>query len=133
MIRSGRTEEAYHRYGLQTATGPTYLSTYRNTVRRYPDRDRLQVLLDLIEPRGERVKWFAAAKDEGFLDVAVLCALDFSVEPAVKEIAQPLVASTPTEGNRRQGEVFERRYSVSARDSRCPDDIRQVLERWPLE
>ena len=32
------------------------------------------MLLDLIEARGERGKWFAAAKDEGFLDVAVSCA-----------------------------------------------------------
>jgi hypothetical protein len=40
------------------------------------------VLLDLIEARGERGKWFAAAKYEGFLDVAVSCARDFSVEPA---------------------------------------------------
>jgi len=40
------------------------------------------VLLDLIEARGERGKWFSAAKDGGFLDVAVSCARDFSVEPA---------------------------------------------------
>ena len=32
------------------------------------------MLLDLIEARGECGKWFAAAKDEGFLDVAVSCA-----------------------------------------------------------
>jgi hypothetical protein len=82
LIKSGRTEEAYRRYGLKTVTGPTYLSIYRETVKRYPDRDRRQVLLDLIEARGQRGKWFAAAKDAGFLDIALLCARDFTVEPA---------------------------------------------------
>ena len=40
------------------------------------------MLLDLIETRGERGKWFAAAKDAGFLDVALVCARDFAAEPA---------------------------------------------------
>jgi hypothetical protein len=74
LIKSERTEEACRRYGLQTATGPTYLSIHRDTAKRYPAKDRRQVLLDLIEARGERGKWFAAAKGEGFLDVAVSCA-----------------------------------------------------------
>jgi hypothetical protein len=29
-----------------------------------------------------RGKWFAAAKDAGFLDVALLCARDYAAEPA---------------------------------------------------
>src|SRR4051812_34077926 len=33
-------------------------------------------LLDLIETRGERGKWFAAAKDAGLLDIALICARD---------------------------------------------------------
>ena len=74
LIKSGRTEEAYRRYGLKTVTGPTYLSIYRETLKRYPDRDRRQVLLDLIEARGQRGKCFAAAKDAGFLDIALVCA-----------------------------------------------------------
>jgi hypothetical protein len=82
LIKSGRTEEAYRRYGLKTVTGPTYLSIYRETFKRYPARDRRQVLLDLIEARGQRGKWFAAAKDARFLDIALVCARDFTVEPA---------------------------------------------------
>src|SRR5438128_11398759 len=61
---------------------PTYLAIFRDTVKRYPDRDRRQVLLDLIERRGERGKRFAAAKDAGFLDVALLCARDYAAGPA---------------------------------------------------
>jgi hypothetical protein len=82
LIKRGRTEDAYNRYGLRTVRGSTYLSIYRETVKRYPDRDRRQVLLDLIEARGQRGKWFAAAKDAGFLDIALVCARDFTVEPA---------------------------------------------------
>jgi hypothetical protein len=82
LIKFGRADDAYFRYGLKTATGPTYLAIFRDTVKRYPDRDRHQVLLDLIERRGERGKWFAAAKDAGFLDVALLCARDYAAEPA---------------------------------------------------
>jgi hypothetical protein len=82
LIKSGRADEAYHRYGLKAATGPTYLAVYRETVKRYPERDRRQVLLDLIETRGDRGKWFAAAKDAGFLEVALVCARDFTAEPA---------------------------------------------------
>src|SRR5262249_717156 len=78
----GRTDEAYHRYGLKVATGPTYLAIFRETIKRYPERDRRQVLLDLIEARGERGKWFAAAKDAGLLDVALQCARDAAAEPA---------------------------------------------------
>jgi hypothetical protein len=82
LIKSGRSDDAYSRYGLRTATGPTYLAIYRETAKRYPDRDRRQVLLDLIEMRGERGKWFAAAKEAGLLDIALLCARDFAAEPA---------------------------------------------------
>ena len=35
----------------------------------------------------------------------------------LSEDTQPLIAGTPKEGNRRQAEVFERRYSASARGS----------------
>jgi hypothetical protein len=82
LIKCGRADDAYHRYGLKTATGPTYLAIFRDTVKRYPDRDRRQVLLDLIETRAETGKWFAAAKDAGLFDVALLCARDHAAEPA---------------------------------------------------
>ena len=39
-------------------------------------------MLDLIETRGERGKWFAAAKDAGLLDIALVCARDYAAEPA---------------------------------------------------
>jgi len=97
LIKSGRADDAYRRYGLKTATGSTYLAIFRQTIKRYPDRDRRQVLLDLIEVRGERGKWFAAAKDAGLLDIALLCARDFTAEPAtLVRATRDFAAKAPT-------------------------------------
>lgn len=82
LLRARRADDAYRTYGLRTGTGTTYLAIYRDTVRRYPGRDARQVLLDLIEARGERGKWFAAAKDAGILDVALDCARAPEADPA---------------------------------------------------
>ena len=82
LLRQGRSEEAYRHYGLRAAAGATNLTVYRALVRAYPDRDRRGILLDLIGSRGEKGKWFAAAKDAGFLDVALDCAAEGSADPA---------------------------------------------------
>jgi len=78
----GRSDEAYQRYGLRAAGGGTNLATYRALVRAYPERDRRGVLCDLIANRGPAGKWFAAAKDAGFLDIALDCAREYGADPA---------------------------------------------------
>ena len=40
------------------------------------------MLLDLIETRGDKGKWFAAAKDAGFLDIALDCAAMHNADPS---------------------------------------------------
>ena len=82
LLKAGREEEAYRRYGPHVGVGATYVAIYRDTLRRYPGRDPRQVLLDLIEARGERGKWFAAAKSAGFLDIALECARTSDADPA---------------------------------------------------
>ncbi len=82
LIRHGRTGEAYPRYGLVAAGGTTNLATFRALTKRYPDRDRRQTLIDLIKTRGDKGKWFAAAKDAGFLDIALECAELSGVDPS---------------------------------------------------
>lgn len=82
LKQQGRDEEAYTRYGLRAASGTTNLAIYRALVRAYPDRDRRQMLLDLIESRGDRGKWFAAAKESGFLDIAIECAATHGADPS---------------------------------------------------
>ena len=82
LIRHGRSDEAYLRYGLRAVSGTTNLSIYRSLVRAYPDRDHRQMLLDLIETHGDKGKWFAAAKDAGFLDIALDCAAVHNADPS---------------------------------------------------
>jgi hypothetical protein len=82
LLKAGREEEAYRGYGLHVGAGSTYVAIYRDTRRRYPGRESRQVLLDLIEARGEPGKWFAAAKGAGFLDVALECARSLDADPA---------------------------------------------------
>ena len=80
LVDHGRADEAYRRYGLRAASGTTNLSVYRSLVRTYPDRNRM--LLDLIEARGDKGKWFAAGKDSGFFDIAVECAAAQGADPS---------------------------------------------------
>jgi hypothetical protein len=82
LIKNGRSDEAYQRYGLKTARGTTNLAVYRSLLRQYPDRDRRQMLLDLIDARGDKPKWFAAAKDAGFFDIALECASMSGADPS---------------------------------------------------
>ena len=81
LLDAGRSEEAYRRYGLFAAQASTNLNVFRTTAARYPGKDRRQVLLDLIQARGNKGKWFAAAKDAGFLDIALECARTGEAEP----------------------------------------------------
>ena len=82
LIEHGRAEEAYQSYGLRAANGTTNLATYRSLIRTYPDRDCRRMLLDLIESRGDKGKWFAAAKDAGFFDIALECAAAYGADPS---------------------------------------------------
>jgi hypothetical protein len=50
--------------------------TYRSIVRKYPERERAQILRDLIAATpGEEGKWFAAAKEAGQLEMASVAVL----------------------------------------------------------
>jgi len=82
LLRQGRTEDAYQRFGLPNAAGNTYVAMWRDLVKHYPDRDRRAILEDLIATHGAPGKWFATAKTAGFLDVALACAADIDAAPA---------------------------------------------------
>ena len=81
LLDAGRREEAYQRYGILSVIATNNLTIFRKTVAKYPERDPRQVLLDLIALRGEKGKWFAAAKDAGHLDIALDCASTGGTEP----------------------------------------------------
>jgi len=72
LISSGLHEEAYQRYGLSAAVANSYIARFRAVAKRYPTKDKLQILNDLIATTpGEEGKWFATAKDIGLFDLAL--------------------------------------------------------------
>jgi tetratricopeptide (TPR) repeat protein len=81
LLDLGRAEEAYRHFALPMAAGATYLATWRALTKRYPDRPTQDVLADLIETRGEKGKWFAAAKTAGCFDIALDCASAYDADP----------------------------------------------------
>jgi hypothetical protein len=72
LISSGLHEEAYQRYGLSAAVGNSYLARFRMVAKRYPKKDKSQILADLIATTpGEEGKWFATAKDLKLYELAL--------------------------------------------------------------
>lgn len=71
LLDLGRVDEAYAKYGLTASRASTGLATFRMIAKKYPGRDPKQFLLDLADSSGESGLWFAAAKDAGFLDLAL--------------------------------------------------------------
>ena len=82
LVRHGRSDEAYCRFGPPSASGNTYLAMWRDLVKRYPDIDARRVLEDLIATQGQKGKWFAAAKTAKYLDLALDCAAQPDAAPA---------------------------------------------------
>jgi tetratricopeptide (TPR) repeat protein len=82
LISSGRYEEAYQQYGLTANRGGTNLATFRNIVKKYPMKEKTQILEDLIESTpGEEGKWFATAKSIGLLALALKLAYQSPCDP----------------------------------------------------
>ncbi len=72
LISSGLYEEAYRRYGLGAAVGNSYIARFRSVAKRYPMKDKSQILSDLIATTpGEDGKWFATAKELELYDLAL--------------------------------------------------------------
>ena len=81
LIDMGRIEEAYKKYGLKIPSYGTYLNIYRAICKKYPTIDKRSLLLDCIKKTGDKGKWFASAKNAGFLDIALDCAQSSSSNP----------------------------------------------------
>jgi hypothetical protein len=80
LLDAGREAEAYEKYALTANVSSTGLATYRMIARKYPTRDPKQILLGLAKS-GDHGRWFAAAKDAGFLDLALYFAQTGSTDP----------------------------------------------------
>ena len=71
LLDLGRVDEAYEKYALTARDSSTGLAAFRNIVKKFPGRDSKKILMDLAGSSGEPGRWFAAAKDAGFLDLAL--------------------------------------------------------------
>ena len=56
LVRQGKADEAYRRFGLPAAAGNTWLAMWRDLVKRYPERDTRALLQDLIALHGRKGK-----------------------------------------------------------------------------
>ncbi|MFC1762971.1 hypothetical protein ACFL6U_12940 [Planctomycetota bacterium] len=81
LIKMGHIEEAYQQYGLKLPSYGTYLNIYRSLCKRYPSLDKRRILIDCMDKTGSKGKWFAAAKNAGFLDIALSCAKSRDGDP----------------------------------------------------
>ena len=82
LLSSGLYEEAYQQYALTVNQGQTNLATFRNIAKKYPMKDKVQILEDLIESTpDEEGKWFATAKSLGMLPLALKLAYQSPCDP----------------------------------------------------
>ena len=97
LLDSGLVEEAYRRYGLHAHRKGTYLATFREVARRYPDKDAATLLADLAGTTpGEEGKWFAAAKEAGLWGEAIALAGTSPTDPkTLTRAARDTLASRP--------------------------------------
>ncbi|MEW6553733.1 MAG: hypothetical protein AB1384_05555 [Actinomycetota bacterium] len=94
LLSSGLSEEAYDRYALDANWKTTYLATFREVARKFPDIDKSRILEDLVASTpGNEGKWFAAAKWAGLYDRAIELANTSPCDPktltrAARDMAQ---------------------------------------------
>ena len=81
LLEAGRKEEAYNKYALFQKAGYNYITQYKSIVKKYPEREPRQILLDLITVSGDKASWFASARQAGLLNIALECAYSGPVNP----------------------------------------------------
>jgi hypothetical protein len=82
LLDSGFADEAYARYAVNATYATTNLATFKAIVKKYPQMPRETILRDLIASQpGHEGKWFAAAKDAGFFELAIALANRSPADP----------------------------------------------------
>ncbi len=72
MLNAGFPDDAYARYAVEGTYATTNLATFKAIAKKYPGRPRDTILRDLVASQpGNEGKWFAAAKDAGFFELAI--------------------------------------------------------------
>ena len=72
LLDAGFEDEAYARYAVEATYATTNLATFKAIVKKYPHMPQEAILRDLVASQpGNEGKWFAAAKDAGFFELAI--------------------------------------------------------------
>jgi hypothetical protein len=97
LLSSGRADEAYERYALVANRSGSYLTTYRAILRKYPHKDPERILRDLVaRTPSDHGKWFAAAKEAGFLKLATELARASPCDPkTLTRAARDFIETNP--------------------------------------
>lgn len=72
LLDAGLADEAYARYAVAATYATTNLATFKSIAKKYPGTPKETILRDLVASQpGQEGKWFAAAKDAGFFELAI--------------------------------------------------------------
>lgn len=83
LYDTGRRREAYEQYSLRAQSETTHLNHFRSLVRRYPEFEPGEILMDLIEKSGRpKQAWFSSARKCELYDIALECADSGPVNPS---------------------------------------------------
>ena len=98
LLSIGKRQEAYSRYAFSANRRGTGVATFHALSEKYPEKDPKEILDDLIRlSPGSEGKWFATARQLGFLDLAVKLALTSPCEPRTLNLAaKDLLAENPS-------------------------------------
>lgn len=97
LYDAGRRREAYEQYSLPAHPETTYLNHFRSLIRRYPEFEPGEILMDLIEKSGRlKQAWFSSARKCKLYDIALQCAESGPVNPStLATAAQDTLGSHP--------------------------------------
>jgi hypothetical protein len=97
LISIGEVEQAYQKYAMHTNESNTRINTFRAIAKKYPDKDKAEILMDLIgSTPGSEGKWFATARKLGFYDLALRLAQKSPCDPkTLNRAARDTVESDP--------------------------------------
>jgi hypothetical protein len=72
LLDAGFVDQAYARYAVEATHATTNLATFKAIVKKYPNKPKETILRDLVASQpGQEGKWFAAAKNSGFFELAI--------------------------------------------------------------
>jgi tetratricopeptide (TPR) repeat protein len=82
LLSSGLADEAYARYAIAANQATTFLATFRAIAKKYATKAPATILTDLVASTpGQEGKWFAAAKEAGLYDEAIVLARRTPCDP----------------------------------------------------